>query len=260
VYVAANAGGTGAEGIFRSAEFWAALFGAAAAFLLEAIRRWRSERRRDIAIGNQALFVLVQMYTTLAALRNFINDRINLMKERESRAPHYFEYQAMSLVWNENMRLPVDRLGFLLQSYDPDLLNRMIQVETSFFMILYNLKKRTEAHMEFTARAEQLFGMDLPSPSELERGVGPNIAMRLRALTEALLKHVPLTIEQIPKVGRQLSETLSFVFPMTPPIGSDFTPYKFTTDPPPDVEPPRWRRSLRDSVRWIKRRIKIATT
>src|SRR5580704_13057821 len=102
-------------------EFWAALFGAAAAFLLEAIRRWRSERRRDIAVGNQALFVLVQMYTSLVALRVFINDRINLMKERESRAPRYFEYQAMSLVWNDNMRLPMDRLGFLLQSYDPDL-------------------------------------------------------------------------------------------------------------------------------------------
>jgi hypothetical protein len=252
---------TEAAGIFHSAEFWSALFGAAAAFLLEAIRRWRSERRRDIANGNQALFVLVQMYASLAALRSFINDRVGLLKARESRAPDYFEYQAMSLVWNENMRLSMDRLGFLLQSYDPDLLNRMMQVETSFFTILYNLERRTAAQLEFTHRAEEKLGENLPrTPNELERGVGPDIAMRLRDLTESLLKQLPLTIEQIPKVGRQLTETLSLIFPMTPPIGSDFTPYKFTTHAPPSAIPPRWRRFLRDTVRWVKRKAKSTRT
>jgi hypothetical protein len=249
-----------APGILRSAEFWAALFGALTAFLLEAIRRWRSERRRDIAIGNQALVVFMQMYTTLSELQRLIEERTNLIQKRESRAPHYFEYQAMGLVWNESMRLPMDRLGFLLQSYDPDLLNRMIHVENSFFTILYNLERRTAAQMEFTAKVQQIFGVNLPPPTDLERGVGPGIAMRLEQLTTSLIQKLPETIEQIPKVGRQLSETLSFVFPMLPPIGSDFTLHKFTTDPPPDTEPPRWRRSLRDTARWIKRKVKTATT
>jgi hypothetical protein len=249
-----------AAGIFHSAEFWAALFGAGAAFLLEALRRWLSERRHERAIGNQALFVFVQMYATLSDLQKAIHSRVQLLQSREGRVPHYFEYPAMGLVWNEDMRLPIDRLGFLLQSYDPDLLNRMARVESSFFTILYTLEKRTTAHMEFTNRAEEKFGENLPIPIELERGIGPDIAMRSRDLTNSLLEQLPSTIDQIPKVGKQLAETLSLIFPLSPPIGSDFAVYKFTADPPSGAKPPQWRQSLRDAVRWVKRRIKRATT
>jgi hypothetical protein len=236
--------------IFASKEFWAAFWGAVTAFALEAMRRWRSERRHQAAAGNQAVFVLAQMYITLASLqRTLIDDRAQLLRNLEGREPHYFEYQAMSLWWNPDMRLPMDRLGFLLKSYDPDLLNRMSSIEHSFFTILDTLEKRTAAHLEFTGAASLRFGAHLPRPAELEEAVGPDLSLRLRGLTESLLQHLPATLPLVSKIAGQISETLGLVFPLTRFIGMEPTIQPFTAERPPSAVPPTWRRLVRQAGR-----------
>lgn len=237
--------------IFASTEFWAAFWGAVTAFALEAMRRWWSERRHQAAAGNQAIFVLMEMYITLANLqKKLIDDRVELMRNDLGRDPHYFEYQAMSIWWNPDTRLPMDRLGFLLKSYDPDLLNRMSTIEHSFFTILDALTKRTAAHLEFTGVASARFGAQLPRPRELEDAVGPDISRRLRGLTEELLEHLPETIPRISKIASQLNETLGLVFPLSRFIGMDATIQPFTADRPTTAVPPKWRRLVRKAGRW----------
>ena len=56
--------------IFNSTEFWAALFGALAAFLLEALRRWAADRKHQLAAGNEAVFALAQMHRLATAIYN----------------------------------------------------------------------------------------------------------------------------------------------------------------------------------------------
>jgi hypothetical protein len=237
--------------IFASKEFWAAFWGAVTAFALEAMRRWWSERRHQAAAGNQAVFVLGQMYITLANLqKTFIDDRVELMRNAQGREPHYFEYQAMSFWWNPDTRLPMDRLGFLLKSYDPDLLNRMSTVEHSFFTILDTLAKRTAAHLEFTGVASETFGAQLPRPQELENAVGPDLSLRLRGLTESLLQHLPATIPLVSKIAGQVSETLGLVFPLSRFIGMEPTIQPFTAERQASAVPPKWRRLVRQAGRW----------
>jgi hypothetical protein len=139
----------------------------------------------------------------------------------------------------------MDRLGFLLNSYDPDLLNRMANVEHSFFTILDNLERRTSAHLEFTRLASQKFGSTLPPPGELQEAVGPDVSLRLRSLTESLIQHLPETQSLILMIAGQLSDTLGFVFPFTRRIGTDALVRPFSAERPSGALPSRLSRVQR---------------
>jgi hypothetical protein len=240
--------------ILSSKEFWSALFGALAAFLLEALRRRAADRKYELAAGNEAVFALAQMHTLATLIFNQqFKDREIEVRRSQHREPIYFEFLPMVVPWNASIKLPLDRLGFILASYHPDLLNRLAAVDREFAAVLQTVTERNIQHGEFRRRF-----VDLPKSSEtirpelIEKLVGVDVCEPLRTTTEALRRGLPRCAEHARLAGKQLSEMLSYHFP----LGriSRFTPIVRTTAvDAPEVTAPAWRRAVRSLVTRLRR-------
>ncbi len=246
------------------AEFGAAFFGAAAAFALEALRRWREERRKDLRAGNEAIFVLSQMYSVT---RNYYDQailaRAEYVRRQLNREPKYLEYLPTGIAWNSQTMLPMTRLSFLLESHEPDILNRLAQIERAFLSVLATNVRRGEVHVLFQERANAIFGQNLQmSGPELERGVGMDLVMQLRQLTEHMLADVPRTRDDLLGVGKQLRAVLEIEYPLGRIVG--FAPFDNPVEgmsPPTNIRRPAyWRRWLRAAVNWKRGRHEAPTT
>lgn len=189
--------------LLTSVEFWAALFGALSAFLLEALRRWFADRGKKLAAGNEAVFALAQMHTlaTLIYNQSFL-DRGAFIEKEAHRAPHYFEYLPMALPWNASVKLPIDRLGWILGSYHPDILNRLAAMDRAFASLILGVTERNDQQREFHRRLMALPVAQVPRPLELtEKMIGIDLCFTLRQSTEALRRDLPVCAEHASAVG-----------------------------------------------------------
>jgi hypothetical protein len=245
--------------VFTSVEFWAALFGAlggaVAAFLLEAIRRWAFDRKHELAAGNEAVFTLAQMHTLATLLFNQIfKDREATLREIQSREPFYFEYLPMGVPSSAAIKVPLDRLGFILASYHPDLLNRLAAVDREFASVLETLAERNRQQRDFQRRHVELL-KSTPAgvaPHILEQLIGADLCSQLKANTDFLKRNLPRCAEHALSAGSQLTEMLSYHFP----VGriTNFAPIPRTTAvEAPAVTGPAWRRAVRALVTRIRR-------
>ncbi len=245
------------EGI---AAFFGALGGALAAFFLEALRRWRAERVTQIAAGNEAIFALSQMYARAVGIyqQQFI-DRAKFFREQEKRDPNYAEIlpieQGRTII-----RIQLDRLGFLLRSHDPDLLNRLVTVDTHFDVLMQVIEKRNTTQVEWqkasaTAIASHFLGQTIPFEI-LENLIGIDLSFRLKHMTEALQQQLPECAENLKTVGKQLTDALLWIFP-TGRINSFIDSGRRIASPiPTNVLRPRlWRRMVRCIVKLARKPI-----
>lgn len=238
-----------------STEALAAFLGAFAAFLLEAIRRWRSDRLAELAAGNEAVFALSQMCTITTNVNNqLFVDRITEFTKTMGRAPGYIEFLPMHAGNTESMRLRMDKLGFLLNTYDPDILNRIASCDRDFSVLMDVIEQRNQAHVEWQQRSShaiaKLFTGQTEFPFEqLEQAVGMDLSYRLRAFTEHLQEGLPRCAEHLKLAGDQLTKVLAMTFP-TRRITSFVQAKRSNSGLPTSNENPRlWRRFVRACYR-----------
>jgi hypothetical protein len=240
--------------ILTSKEFWSALFGALAAFLLEALRRRAADRKHELAAGNEAVFALAQIHTLATLIFNqAFKDREAEVRRAQHREPTYFEFLPMIIPWNASIKLSLDRLGFVLASYHPDLLNRLAAVDREFAAVIQAVTERNTQYNEFRRR---FVGLPKSSqairPEMIEDLVGVDVREPLRTTTEALRRGLPRCAEHAHLAGKQLSEMLSYHSPLA--RVSRFTPIARTTAlDAPHVTAPAWRRAVRGLVTRLRR-------
>jgi hypothetical protein len=241
--------------IFYSVEFWAALFGAVAAFMLEAMRRFWMDRRHDLAAGNEGVFSLAQMGTLARLIYNqsFI-DRDATIREFQNREAFYFEYLPMTLPWNITVKLPFERLGFILRSYDPDLLNWLAAAERDFASLIQTLSERNTQQLEFQRRHAAIPKAQAPvSTAVFEKMIGTDLVDQLKHSTEMLKVGLPRCEENALRLGQRLTQTLSYQFP----LGriANFSPIERTSmnDTSHIPSPRLWRRFVRGCVTRIRK-------
>jgi len=245
--------------ILMSTEFWAALFGALAAFLLEALRRWAADRKHELAVGNEAVFALAQMHTLATLFFNQVfKDREAEVRSFQKRDPVYFEYLPFGLPWNAAVKVPLDRLGFVLGSYHPDLLNRLAAVDREFASCVETIVERNAQHREFQRRHVLLPATSgTRSVAIMEEMIGVDLCSQLKHSTEFLKRNLPRCAKDALSVGQQLTEMLSYHFP-TGRI-TRFTPISRTTAiDAPQVTAPLWRRAIRTLVSALRRPTGVA--
>jgi hypothetical protein len=235
-----------------SPEFWAAGFGAMAAFGLEALRRYQVERRRELMAGNEAIFVLAQYANILRAIhgQKFV-DAAPVLREKLRREPIYVDFQPVEATWNPSMRIPFGRLGFLLRTHDADLINRLGGAERDSLGLLRLLDRRNAQHLEFQRRAaiRVLPNAEAAQPlAAVEEAVGLDIARQLRQSTEDLQKLLPATIETVETRARELTNVLRYEFLFSRPVKLEV---KDSVPPSEQERRPRapiWRRAVRAVV------------
>jgi hypothetical protein len=218
------------------------------------------ERRADLAAGNEAVFVLSQYFTLFTNLHQqaYIDRAALVRKNNFGREPHYTEYIGTAVGWNSTLRLPFDRLGFLLQTYDPNLLGRLAVLDRSIISLLDAQQTRNRQHENFQRRLAE-FESHMAEGTIItfeivETHVGRDLALQLEQLTKFILKNLPDCLKKISRLTGDLTALLSYEFPFGRPIEINFKPAKFIDVDAASSPPPTWRKLLRWLVRLLRRR------
>jgi hypothetical protein len=230
-------------------EFWSALFGALAAFLLGVLATWWANLNAKRTAGNMAIITLGQMYSLMETVRYalLVKEPIRI-HEIVKRGPLPYEIRPAAGLPESLPRINGEGLGFLADSHDPDILNRLLTVERAFAAMIDLLRRHEVVQVKITEKlnaidptGRQLFGPDL-----LLQAVGAKLLVEVDVLVESLEKGLPETRDMLLAIGKQLREILRMQIPIRRFVGFSAVPRSRIADQPPDLpKPALWRRVTR---------------
>lgn len=202
--------------LLSKSEFWAALFGALAAFLLGALATWRAALNAKRTAGNMAIVTLGQMCSLMENLRRqLLVDAPILARKKCGQDP--FSWQVLSAYGLPAVppRLVLQDLGFLADSRDPDILNRLLTAERGFEAMLEVVRRHEQSHLRLQERMSELDpGGQTPLFAEqLVQLVGAKMFIDVDLAYEALQSGLPDTRDRILDISSQLREILRMQFP-----------------------------------------------
>jgi hypothetical protein len=245
--------------LLGTGEFWAALFGALAAFLLGMSATWWANVSAKRTAGNLALFTLVQMYSLLEDIRSqLLVQEVSRQAKLLGRAPFEFEIRSVIGLPKEALRVPVEQLGFLVDSHDPDILNRVTAVGRAFESMLDVIDRHRVLHFrlqERMAAADTGGGGLKVLPRDIPAIVGTDLFIQVVQMVRELQVGLPKTRDAILSVSAQLREVLRMQFPMRHFLRFATIEHRPLTDLPPVPRPRSWRRIVRWTVDLLGRRL-----
>ena len=186
--------------LLKNPEFWAALFGALAAFLLGAFGQWRADSRQKCTAGNLALITLAQMYMLIESLRQqLFVDEARRQTKLLGKPPFEYQLRGISGLPNEPLRINPEQLGFLAESHDPDVLNRIISIDRAFASMLEVIEQHRQLQLRLQERvaAHDTDGKTMISPREMPTLVGMSLFAQVVSSARALQEGLPEVREAI---------------------------------------------------------------
>jgi len=243
--------------LLAQTEFWAALFGALAAFLLGVLATWwSSEKQKQVSI-NVALLTLAQMYTLLENLRyQLFVEEPTRFRELAGFDPFSFQVRGIVGVGDDVPSVHFDQLGFLAESHDPDVVNRLMMVVRSFQSMIDLVRRHADLHATLQARlllVDRTGEKDIPV-SALAGIVGIKILIEIDDAIERLRAGLPLTRDQLFNVSRQFREAARHQFPLRRFVMFDRLLRRMNVDnPPASVRPALWRRVVRWAIEALRK-------
>lgn len=201
--------------VVTSVTFWTTLLGAMTAFALGRFGQWRSTLNERRAAGNLAIVTLGEMYSEAKALYDSVfvagAEEIRKMLGRELLP---FEYRAVIDI-PAVPNLDVQRLGFLADSHDADILVRITAARNQFAGMI----KLAEAHSRLSAEIQAALGKNDRTgkapyrAQEVTEIVGPHLIIQLSSVVDYLKQGLPGTMEGLLVVGSQLRDVLRYSMP-----------------------------------------------
>jgi len=238
-------------------EFWAALFGALAAFLLGTLGTWWAATTSKRTAANLTILTLSQMCGLMENLRHHLFVREpNRFRAITGRAPMSFQLRTLFGLPDRVGTIPVDQLGYLADSHDPDVMSRLLTVERAFNTMLDLTRTLSRLQAELTERISRLDpgGPEPMQLGELLAAIGPKPFIEIDDLVAELKSGLPQTRDDLLAVGEQLRRTVRMQFPLRHFIGFSRTPRAASIGTPPHLDAPAWwRRALRWSIDALRR-------
>lgn len=151
--------------------------GAWVAFQLQLAERTKKEKRSEAAAGRRALLVLCNQYCLVKryyelVLKQFKDDKFRWLKLQPYDAFHSF------------LRQDIEGLGFLLDSPDPSLIQKLLIAEESFIELVTTVHQRNEVHLNQFQIELQTVKVVPQDDEELQFMFGPRLMALLRNLTD----------------------------------------------------------------------------
>lgn len=226
-------------------EFWSALFGAAAAFLLGALGTWWLNTSAKRTTGNLTLVLLGQMYGLMENLRHrMFVEEANRFLRLAGRPPLSFQLRGIVGIPARLPQLPFDELGFLAESRDPDLMSRLLQAERAFNGMIDLARRHRELHSELAARLDSRdrSGRQGVTTQDVVDAVGMKVLIEIADAVDDLRTGLPDTRDSLLRVSGQLRDTLRLQFPFRHFVSFKPAPRSPTLDQPPGLpDPAVWR-------------------
>lgn len=208
------------------------LVGAAAgayfAFRFERIKRRDEQAESNVAEGNNALFILGQMWNVLHQYQ-----KEPIADHRDSPGK-WISMPATVAQPSDGLAFKPTALGFLFQSSRPNILNDLLLEQRRFQLALALIKRRSRLLTDSTFPKVEQAGImhgDNVEMGRLEQVVGANDTNQLRQLTDAIITNVDENVESFRVTFGNLREALTKQFPK-----KKFIRYSFDGEPPPNAD------------------------
>jgi len=206
--------------LLASTEFWAALAGAFAgaitAFALGTMAQWRGSTNAKRSAGNSAIMALAEMYSEAKAIYDsiFVRQRAELLKLL-GREPLFYEYKAVMDMPKEPPALDVDRLAFLADSHDPDILVRIVTAKNYFAGML----KVAAAHERLCIELQRRLAKAEPTAQrpmtqqQLREAAGMDVMLQLKSTVENMQVMLTELTVWLLRLTDELRDVLLYHFP-----------------------------------------------
>lgn len=169
-----------------------AFAGAWFAFLFERRTSKLEKEQANYAALREAHFAILQQHLQMVLLR----DRF-LVTEGASPVPWLTMLPVLG--YFEVPRLEVPKLVFILESPDPDLLNRLLVCQQKYLALQGLIEQRNGYHSQFQERLATLHREGIVksgnSVEEVEHHIGQPLIGQLKTITEGILSSYPPLIE-----------------------------------------------------------------
>jgi hypothetical protein len=232
-------------------EFWSALFGALAAFLLGVLATWWAGVGAKRTAGNLALMTLGQMYELLESARlYFLIDEPNRVRTLIGSDPVTFHLRGLIGFPRDLPKISPDSIGFLVDSHDPDVIARVLSVERAFISTIELIRRHEDrqGRLQLLMNAAEPTGRRPTTLEELVGAIGVQPFLEVDYAVGEIQKALPETCDGLIRVQGQLRAALRYQFPGRGFIRAIPSSRRPLGEPPPNIEEPALRRRI---VRWL---------
>ena len=198
----------------------AAFYGAKYAFKFQKDKEKKDTKRRNVVNGNTAIFNMMRMTSTL---RNVQRQIIDPGRDRPVR---FLQMQPTLHLINDDIKLNIETLYFLLETDDRNLLGELVTEEARYQSALDAINERSRLHREevqpLLERAGIVEGGDY-SLAQIEKALGNRLYITMQQATEQAIDHVDNTVVSLKQVADKLRTSLKKEFPNEKIIGFEIT-------------------------------------
>ena len=187
----------------------AAFGGAWFAYRLQKEREEKKELEKQVSAGNHSIFNVMQMYHVL---KNYQNQYIDPIRHRASRAME----MAPSYLLNDSVDLDLNRLSFLLDTSDKNILMELHIENSKYEKAIQAINERSRMQIENVQPLLEKSGVlqgDALTDAEIESAIGNRLFVSMQDITENVINHVDTTVLSLKMIGDNLTESMIKNYP-----------------------------------------------
>lgn len=243
-------------GGFEWGDFWAAAFGALAAFAFEGFRRFGEHARAEQDATNCALIALSQMYTDLKNLDNQVYEAADVRARAEhGRDAVSVEIYPVQGNLTKSYTVDLGSLAFLLRGHHPDVINLLSLAESRYGTCILVEGERTALVTQYQAKLSEsgvAAGSSL-TRDDVVKAVGELLVICIDRTTDGQRKGIKNALNSIVEAREALFDAASLHLPMRALISFDDAPAGETRHA---ARAAFWRYWMRNAFRRTRKRLR----
>ena len=187
----------------------AAFFGAKFAFQLQTEKQEKDRIYDEVKYGNKAIFEIIRTYNKFVSIRNQFID-----PQRNNPLRHYF-ILPITGVDAHVTNIDFDSLAFLINTKDPDILNKLSAFQQEANSTIEVINQRSKMHFDVIQHAveiaEKTHGSRL-SEQQIDAEVGNRYKTVIKSSTDIMVECVDSVIALSEEHVKNLSELLKSTY------------------------------------------------
>ena len=188
----------------------AAFYGASFAYELQKEKEKEDIKRRNIVNGNSAIFTLMRMTNKLVIFQRQIIDPIRNNPAR------FLAMQPTATLEKDDIKLDMEKLYFLLETDDRDLLGEIMIEEERYRNAIDAINGRSRLHLLEAQPQLEKAGFQPGGEytfAQMEAMLGPRLYATIKSATDQTITHIDNAVVSIKATSDKLTTSLKRLFP-----------------------------------------------
>jgi len=188
----------------------AAYYGARFAFQFQKDKENEDSKKHNVISGNSAIFTLMRMICTLSDIQKQIIDPTRNHLQR------FIRMEPGGRFTNEEIKLDIESLYFLLESDDGNLLPELVNESNKYHTAIGAFDERSRIHREevqpLLDRSGFREGANY-SNEQIRTAIGDRLYMTMQRSTEQTINIIDETVISLKKISHRLQASLKKQYP-----------------------------------------------